>query len=235
MSVSVEKFDASRANEYAKQSRIGLAGYEACHELSACILSSILGRGSNAEIMIVGVGGTAQEITTIGRLEPNWKFIGIDPSKPMLAGAQVAVEIASLSSRTEWFAGFVRDLNQNNQYDAATLIGVLHHLPDKQAKLEILRDIADRLKPSAPFVLACNRGDYSRNTLFLDAWFNRWRMAGTPEEEVQSKIGKILHGANPPSSNDEITDLLASSGFEEPELFFSSLFWGAWITRKRVR
>lgn len=32
---SASKFDLSRAGEYEQQSRIALAGYDACHELSA--------------------------------------------------------------------------------------------------------------------------------------------------------------------------------------------------------
>ena len=233
MNSSVEKFNAERAKEYADQSRIGLAGYDACHELTACLLSSALGRGGQAHILIVGVGGTGQEILTCGRLQKNWHFTGVDPSPPMLAGAQAAVEAANLTSRTIWHSGLLKDLNADQAFDAATLIGVLHHLPSQAEKIEILKDIALRLKPGAPFVIACNRGRYQENTLFLDAWSNRWRMAGTTEEQVQPKINKILQGAKPPDCDEEVADLLLSQGFEAPALFFSSLFWGAWITRRR--
>lgn len=40
---SAAKFDATLAGEYAQQSRIALAGYDACHELSACMLAAVLG------------------------------------------------------------------------------------------------------------------------------------------------------------------------------------------------
>jgi tRNA (cmo5U34)-methyltransferase len=48
---AASKFDSSRAEEYAEQSRIALAGYGACHELAACLLSSILGQGSHASFL----------------------------------------------------------------------------------------------------------------------------------------------------------------------------------------
>jgi len=35
---SFAKFDAARAGEYARQSRIAQSGYDTCHELSACML-----------------------------------------------------------------------------------------------------------------------------------------------------------------------------------------------------
>ncbi|MFT6164642.1 MAG: tRNA (cmo5U34)-methyltransferase [Zhongshania aliphaticivorans] len=38
--ISTHKFDTTRAEEYEIQSRIGLAGYDACHELASCLLSA---------------------------------------------------------------------------------------------------------------------------------------------------------------------------------------------------
>lgn len=64
------KFDASRAGEYGRQSRIALAGYEACHELVACVLAASLGNNLPTRILVVGVGGTAQEIISLSALEP---------------------------------------------------------------------------------------------------------------------------------------------------------------------
>jgi tRNA (cmo5U34)-methyltransferase len=43
MLLSAAKFDAARAAKCAEQSRIALAGYDACHELAACLLSAELG------------------------------------------------------------------------------------------------------------------------------------------------------------------------------------------------
>ncbi len=61
---SAQKFDTSRAGEYRQQSRIALAGYEACHELSACMLAAALGTGREARILVAGAGGGATEIVT---------------------------------------------------------------------------------------------------------------------------------------------------------------------------
>lgn len=80
---SVAKFDGSRAAEYETQSRIALAGYDACHELSACLLSAHLGAGART-VLVAGAGGTGQEILTTARLEPQWSFVAADPSPPML-------------------------------------------------------------------------------------------------------------------------------------------------------
>ncbi|MEI2384718.1 class I SAM-dependent methyltransferase [Breoghania sp. JC706] len=230
---SAAKFDPSRAGEYAEQSRIGLAGYDACHELAACVLASVLGSGSTARILVAGAGGTASEIVCGARLEPGWRFLAVDPSEPMLALARAAVEGAGFSERTEFRQAQVGDLSREETFDAATLIGVLHHLPGEEAKRAILADLSARLKPGAPLILAGNYRAYAEEPVLLQAWGQRWRQHGADENEVTAKLGKILQGADPPASEEVVADLLAGAGFEPPLRFFSSLFWGAWVTRKR--
>ncbi len=228
------KFDSDRAGEYAVQSRIALAGYDACHELSACLLAASLGRGGAARVLVAGVGGTAREIIVAGQLEPGWRFTGVDPSAPMLELARRSLSDSAMEDRADLRLGAVDDLPEDPRFDAATLIGVLHHLPGREAKLAILNALVSRLAPGAPMILAGNRHAYASRPLFLAAWRERWRMNGAADAEIEAKIGKILQGADPPDSDADVEDLLVQSGFERPTLFFSSLFWGGWITQ-RVR
>lgn len=226
---SAAKFDPTRAAEYERQSRIGLAGYDACHELSACMLAATLGAGSRARILVAGGGGTGSEVLAAGRLEPDWTFVVVDPSAPMLDLAEGRIAGAGLSDRTEAVLGAVADLPAGRTFDAASLIGVLHHLPGNAAKAAILRDIADRLTPGAPLILAGNCRAYAAEPLLMAAWGNRWRLNGASEDEIAVKLGKILQGADPPASDEAVEALLADAGFGAPKRFFASLFWGAWI------
>jgi tRNA (cmo5U34)-methyltransferase len=226
------KFDPSRAAEYASQSRIALAGYEACHDLAACVLAAALGPGREATILVAGAGGTGNEILTAGGLEPGWRFVAVDPSPPMLDMTMDRVRQAGLAARVRAVPGVVADLPAEDRFDAATLIGVLHHLPGQPAKQAILADIALRLRPGAPLVLAGNHQHYASQPLLLAAWGQRWRMQGATADEVQAKLGRILQGADPPESEQAVVDLLVDAGFEPPLRFFSSLFWGAWVTRR---
>jgi len=229
---SAAKFDASRAGEYARQSRIALAGYDACHELSACMLSAALGEGKPARVLVVGAGGTAGEIIAAARLEPRWSFVAIDPSPPMLDLARTHLLEAGVSDRAETVLGAVADLDSAASFDAAIMIGVLHHLPGNEAKQEILTQIAMRLRPGAPLVVAGNYRAYASQPLLRAAWANRWRMNGAGPEEVQSKMNRILQGAEPPRSEEAVIALLTEAGFEAPVRFFASLFWGAWLARR---
>ena len=229
---SATKFDASRAGEYARQSRIALAGYDACHELSACMLSAALGEGKAARVLVVGAGGTAGEIIAAARLEPQWSFVAVDPSAPRLDLAREHLLKADVYDRAETVLGGVADLDKAQSFDAAIMIGVLHHLPGHAAKQDILAQIAARLYAEAPLIVAGNYRAYASQPLLMAAWAARWRMHGAGAEEVQAKMGKILQGAEPPKSEEEVVSLLAGAGFNEPLRFFASLFWGAWLARR---
>ncbi len=229
---SARKFDLTRAGEYESQCRIALAGYDACHELAACMLAAALGSGGVAQILVGGGGGGAKEIVSIGTLEPSWRFTAVDPSQPMLDLTIERLKQTGLMQRAEVHLGYVDDLPLDPRFDAATLIGVLHHLRGQDAKRAILQSIAARLKPGAPLILACNRFVYTSQPLLLAAWGERWRMQGAGPEERAEMHGKILRGADPPGSEEAVLKLLAEAGFEQPISFFSSLFWGAWMARR---
>ena len=89
------------------------------------------------------------------------------------------------------------------------------------------------MKPGAPFILACNHAIYDERPLFLRAWGERWRMAGESGEAIDARLGRIRQGAVPPASEEAVLALLAGAGFEAPQRFFCSLFWGAWIAFRR--
>ncbi len=226
------KFDTARAAEYARQSRIALAGYDACHELSACMLSASLGARTHARVLVVGAGGTAGEIIAAARLEPDWFFQAVDPSPPMLELARAALVENGLEGRVDTLVGNLSDIPAQPSFDAAIMIGVLHHLPGKPAKRQIMEQLAARLKPGAPLILAGNYREYTSEPILMAAWAARWRMHGAGPDEVRAKMDKILEGAEPPRSEEEVAVLLAVAGFEMPLRFFASLFWGAWLSRR---
>ncbi len=225
-------FDVSRAEEYARQARIALGGYDACHELSACILSAALPQRHGAKVLVVGAGGTGGEIIAAARLEPGWTFVAVDPSAPMLDLARSQINAAGFGAGVTFVDGDLSAVPPKAAFDAAIMIGVLHHVPDEAGKETLLRDLAARLRPDASLVLAGNYRAYASEPLLLAAWANRWRLNGAGEDEVREKLDRIMSGAVPPESEEKVASLLADAGFATPMRFFSSLFWGAWHTRR---
>lgn len=226
------KFDPARAREYAQQARIGLAGYDACHELSACILSAALNGRKEQRVLVIGAGGTAGEITATARLEPSWSFVAVDPSEPMLALARSQVDEAGIGDHVTFVGEEISALPPEPTFDAVLMIGVLHHIPESRDKARLLEHIAHRLALGGSFVLAGNYRAYDSEPLLQAAWANRWRLHGASEDEVRAKLARIKAGAAPPESEDAVAAFLVEAGFAVPERFFTSLFWGAWHTRR---
>ena len=226
---SAAKFDANRAADYDRQSRIALAGYAAMHELAACCLSAALGAGSERRLLVVGVG-TGQDVVVIAALEPRWRFTAVDPSPAMIGQAEVRLAALGLLDRTTLHGGTVDGLPAT-LYDGATMIGVLHHVRGDVAKLQLLRGIAARLKPGAPFVLGGNVGVYADDRLLCEAWRARWRQHGAADEG-EARFKRITADVDPPRSEAAQAELLATAGFGAPKRFFGSLFWGGWIVTK---
>jgi tRNA (cmo5U34)-methyltransferase len=92
------------------------------------MLAAAHGSGTTAHVLVVGAGGDAQEIITAGLLEPRWRFTAVDPSPPRMDIAVVNLrkEPTSISAM---FMAFPAD----QQFDAATLIGIFHHQPREDA------------------------------------------------------------------------------------------------------
>lgn len=78
--------------------------------------------------------------------------------------------------------------------------------------------------------MAANHYAYASQPFLLKVWGERWRQQGATPDEVKAKLGKILQGADPPHSEAAIQHLLHDAGFGDCLRFFSSLFWGAWVT-----
>src|SRR3546814_8804878 len=65
----------------------------------------------------------------------------------MLALAQSQVEKAGIGNRITFICNEVSALPPQPSFDAALMIGVLHHIPEDTEKARLLEDIACRLSP----------------------------------------------------------------------------------------
>lgn len=92
--------------------------------------------------------------------------------------------------RTDVHLGHVEDLVADESYDAATLIGVLHHLDGDDAKGDILRSIRARLKPGAPLIVAGNQYAYAQLAVAPRRLGATLAAARSQSDEVKVKLGK---------------------------------------------
>jgi tRNA (cmo5U34)-methyltransferase len=135
--------------EYDKSIRLFCGAYEEMFKLTHCYLRAILPK--QARILVVGAG-TGMEISEFAPLNPGWSFCGVDPSANMLALARKKICEKNMACEIELIKGYVDDLKDEEVFDAATCILVMHFLKDDGTKLALLESICKRLKSGAPFV-----------------------------------------------------------------------------------
>ena len=207
-----------------------IPGYDLLHRLAGTILAAEL--GEKASVLVVGAG-TGMEIVEWGRSHPGWRFTGVDPSAPMLAQAQEKVEKAGLSGRVTLKAGTLEQLPEDEDFDAAALLLVLHFVPDNGEKADLLCSIAERLKPGAPFLLATRFGD-PESTRFkkMLAFSKAWTLAqGMDSEEAEKRFSPArtdLHDV----PEERVKILLREAGLIDVQRFYQGFLIGAWLARK---
>lgn len=229
MDFQQEKY-ATGAADYDQRIRKLFPFYETIHAAINAILRSAL--GTESELLIVGAG-TGAEILELGRSNPSWRFLGVDPAKAMLDLAKEKIEAAGLANRVGLFNGFVADLPVGKLFDCATSTMIMHFVPDDGGKMEFLRAIASRVKSGAPFVVVDAHGDLTapQSQLLIEAWKQQQVLAGVKSENVESGMKERIKAIHFVSS-ERIVELLAEAGFHRVQRFFQNMMLGGWIAFK---
>ena len=180
-----------------------------------------------SEILVVGCG-TGNEIQKLVTKQKKWNITGIDPSPEMIQQAREKLEGYTNVRLIEALIG---DLETEKKYDAATLVLVLHFIEDNGSKLELLKEIGNRLSSGSLFVMLDITGDervIRENLKILRLLLPE----DITEEQISYRLNRIqkelLH-----VSEDRLADLCVEAGFEAPVRFFQSAIYMGWMTRKK--
>jgi tRNA (cmo5U34)-methyltransferase len=207
-----------------------LPGYDAMHLMALSCLRSQLSEKAN--LLIVGAG-TGVELVRFGTGNSHWQMLGVDPSVNMLSIAEDKIKNSGLSERVQLFKGYTQDLPADSIYDAATAILVMHFIPDDGSKLAFLQSIAQRLKPSATFILVDVFGkkgspELERTTSILQCL---WEDTGIPLEkrvELIENFDKRVY----PITEARLWELLQQVDFCNILKFYTGLWVGGWMATK---
>lgn len=220
-----------RGNEYDETIKKALPGYEAMHTMVSACLKSRSNSYGVSNVLVIGAG-TGFELIHFALKNPEWEILGVDPSANMLAIAQQKIESEQLSSRVKLFTGYTQDLPATPIYNIATAILVMHFLADDGSKLAFLENIAQRLQPSASFVLVDAFGEKgsfeSEQTIaFVQSY---WQETGLPSQKAE----ELLHAFASvyPVSEMRVIELLQQAGFRNIIRFYTGLWIGGWIATK---
>ena len=230
MAEATIKFDRDRANEYDPDIRKAIPGYEALHYMAQILLQNSLDRA--ARLLIIG-SGTGMELLNYSQANPDWQLTGVEPSAEMMAIAKSELEDRGLRSRSTLHTGYLDSLPKTEPMDAATLLLVMHFLPDDGSKLKLLQNIALRLKPGAKLILADLYGNKSAPYFqeFMQAWqtFYFSRLDETAKAKIEPNFSTMISNSIYFLTEARITELLQQAGFKQISKFYNAFLFGGWI------
>ncbi|MBM7326120.1 class I SAM-dependent methyltransferase [Agrobacterium sp. S2] len=213
--------DAAAVASYVDETPLKVPGLADLHKMATVLLEE---QASSApHILVVGAGG-GMEIKTMAQSRPNWRFLGVDPSAPML---DIARQTTSLyADRVEYLLGTV-DLAPRIPFDGATCLLTLHFL-GMDARLQLLRGIRDRLRPGSALVVAHHTAPEDDAKTWLARSVAFARGSGSRTEQVRTS-SKAMADRLPLLSPVEEVASFQDAGFSNPTLFYAGLSFRGWV------
>lgn len=221
-----------KVEEYDRSIRLFCGAYEEMFRLSHCCLRARL--PEEAKVLVVGAG-TGMEILQFAPSNPGWSFCGVDPSADMLALAGKKILESRIANVVELKKGYVSGLEDQETFDGASCILVMHFLKDDGGKLALLESICRRLKRGAPFVLVDGFGkpgskDFEEMTA---SWKQYPISGGMPSDMVEHAFNEVIMKMVQFVPEARIVELLETAGFTGIVRYCNSFLYGGWMGCKR--
>lgn len=179
----------------------------------------------HASLLVIGAGG-GLELKAFAQARPSWRFVGVDPSQPMLDLAQEA--LGPWMSRVSLHHGYT-DTAPAGPFDGAACLLTMHFLGTDERR-STLQQIRRRLKPGAPLVMA--HLSFPQSPAERPLWLSRYVAfavaSGVAPENARSAasaIGERLPLLGPAQEE----ALLAEVGFTDVQLFYAGLTFRGWV------
>jgi tRNA (cmo5U34)-methyltransferase len=215
--------DPQAVARYAEGPVRQVPGFHALQRMTQLLLAETV--PDDGTVLVLGAGG-GLELKVFAEAQPGWRFVGVDPSAPMLKLAEAT--LGPLVSRAELCEGYV-DSAPQGPFDAATCLLTLHFL-DAGERLRTLIELRRRLKPGAPLVIAHHSFPQSESD--KRRWLTRYAAfavsSGISTMNAESAIEAMGHRLPVLSPEDDVA-LLREAGFTTVELFYAAFTFKGWI------
>ncbi|MFK3821323.1 class I SAM-dependent methyltransferase [Pseudomonas yamanorum] len=219
--------DPAAVARYAEGPVRLVPGFESLQRMATLLLRETV--PATGKVLVLGAGG-GLELKKFADSQPEWQFVGVDPSAEMLKLAEAT--LGPLMARVQLHEGYI-DTAPEGSFDAATSLLTLHFIPAKE-RLQTLKELWRRLSPGAPLIAAHHSFPQS-SPEEKARWLKRYAAyavdSGVPAEDAQRAIAAISSHLPVLSPNDDEA-LLREAGFEGVELFYAGFSFKGWIAYK---
>lgn len=215
--------DPHAVSAYADKTSRLVPGWADLQKMAALLVAERT--PEQGHVLVVGAGGGV-ELKAFAQRHAQWRFVGVDPSKPMLDLAEAALGPAM--ARTQLHHGYV-DTAPAGPFDAATCLLTMHFvaLHDRRRTLQ---EIRRRLKPGAPFVMA--HMSFPQAPGERELWLSRYVAfavsSGVDPQSMRNAASEIS-ARLPLLGPDEEEAMLGDAGFTGARLFYAGLAFRGWV------
>lgn len=218
--------DPRAVARYAEGPVRQVPGFHALQRMAALLLAERVPH--DGSVLVLGAGG-GLELKVFADAQAGWRFVGVDPSIEMLDLARTT--LGPLASRVEFHAGYI-DTAPAGPFDGATCLLTLHFLTADE-RLRTLKDLAQRMKPGAPLVVAHHsfpQGE-TEKTRWLERYAAYAAASGVPLSDAKNAIAAIGNRL-PLLSPEQDAVLLQAAGFDGAELFYAGFTFKGWVASR---
>lgn len=215
--------DPDHVAQYTDRVGRTVPGYVDLQRMARLLLAERVPR--DGSVLVVGAGG-GLELKAFAQAQPEWRFLGFDPSAPMLRLAEQT--LGADASRVALHQGYV-DTAPEGPFDGATCLLTLHFLSACE-RVGTLREIRRRLKPGAPLVVAHHSiaEDHDERAQWLSRFGAFAADAGLGQFRSPAAT-QALHASLPILSPEADEHTLADAGFSDVRLFWAAFTFRGWV------
>ena len=215
--------DPLAVSHYAERAARLVPGLHDLQKMAAVLVAERA--RASADVLVVGAGG-GMELKEMAQRHPDWRFVGVDPSRPMLDLA--AATLGPLAARVQLHHG-TTDTAPAGPFDAATCLLTMHFLGIDERR-STLRQIHRRLKPGAPLVMAhlSVPQEPAQRSLWL-ARYAAFAVASGVDPENARHAASTIGATLPLLSPAQEEALLQETGFQQIDLFYAGLAFRGWV------
>lgn len=213
--------DPQAVARYAENPPRMVPGYADLQRMAGLLLAERV--PDDAQVLVLGAGG-GLELKVFAEAQPEWSFVGVDPSAAMLDLARMT--LGELAVRAQLHEGLI-DSAPEGPFDGAACILTLHFI-GRQERLRTLQEVRRRLKPGSPFVTA----HFSIPQGEIDLWMSRYAafaiLSGIERSQAEAARDGIAERL-PILSPEDDEQLLRDAGFANVSLFYVGFAFRGWV------